>query len=182
MTVAEKVSTCSLIDVHPELIQHIPENDHLLFCSSGWKEVNLPFIQQNHNWWWEQQKTNSWTFYLSPQFVAMGSWHVLSFDRTIAHIMIFLQTPTCLQLHLLYHWDGDGMELLIQEEGKELQVVHTAETSARQQMNRVYVTHAPFITYLYNPEWFHREHRQSHIMLWTYGCMNHMSGLYIYMH
>ena len=34
-TVAEKSSSCSLIRVDPELIQHIPENDHLLFCSNS---------------------------------------------------------------------------------------------------------------------------------------------------
>ena len=130
-TVAENSSCRSLINVSPKLIQHIPENDHLLFCSNWSHEaVNLPFIQQNRNRWWEQQKTNSWTFYFSPQGVDSGGQYVYSYSRTIVHIMIFLQTPTRLRLHLhsLHHQYGDGVELLIQDsEGKKLQVVHTAE-------------------------------------------------------
>ena len=49
-TVATKSSCCSLINVSLSLIQDIPENDHLLFCSDeDHQEVNLPFIQRNHD-------------------------------------------------------------------------------------------------------------------------------------
>ena len=128
-TVAEKSSCRSLIRVDRDLIQHIPENDHLLFCSAKYLgEVNLPFIQRNRNRWWEQQKSNSWTFYLSPQGIDNGGRYVYNWHRTIAHIMIFLQTPTRLRLHLLHSRNGDA-RLLIQEKGKELRLVHAAEIS-----------------------------------------------------
>ena len=126
-TVAEKNSCHSLIDVHRDLIQGISENDHLLFCSAMFQgEVNLPIIQRNHSRWWEQQKTNSWTFYLFWQEVDSG-WYVFRWKGTIAHIMIFLQAPTRLRLHLLHSQYEDNVELLIQEEGKQLWVLHKAE-------------------------------------------------------
>ena len=74
----------------------------------------------------EQQKTNSWTFYLSPREVDSGRY-VFSWKGTIAHIMIFLQAPTCLWLHLLHSRYEDYVELSIQEEGKQLRVLHKAE-------------------------------------------------------
>ena len=128
--VAEKNSCRSLINVRSDWIQGIPENDHLLFCSNAdYCEVNLPFIQRNRNRWWEHQKTNSWTFYLSPRMIApgvSGGQYVSSRVGTIAHIMIFLQTPTHLRLLLLHSRYGD-VELSIQEDGEELWVAYAAE-------------------------------------------------------
>ena len=128
-----KHSCCSLINVGLSLIQDIPENDYLLFCSDeDHREVNLSFIQRNHDRWWEQQRSdlNLWTFYLSPQGIDYhyDSRYVYSWEGTIAHIMISLQTsPTqhldCtrlrLRLHLLHSRGGDAI-LLIQEKGKDL--------------------------------------------------------------
>ena len=128
-TVAGKSSCRSLINVRPELSQYIPENGHLLFCSNAGDEVNLPFIQRNRDRWWEQQKTNSWAFYFSPQGIdngINGSRSAFSSTGIIVHIMIFLQTPTHLRLHLLHSRYGDAT-LSIQEKGKEIRLIHTGE-------------------------------------------------------
>jgi hypothetical protein len=96
----QKKTTRSVINVPSRLVNSIPENDHLLYLSSsGGQEP--PFIKRNHDRWWDQQTSNSSTFYFSPQEVALSSY-VSSKSHTIAHIFIFLQTRTPLRLRLLH--------------------------------------------------------------------------------
>jgi hypothetical protein len=66
--VIKKSTTRSVINVDPDLVDSIPENDHLLYINSfGGKEP--AFIQRNRDRWWDQQTSNSSTFYFSPQVV-----------------------------------------------------------------------------------------------------------------
>lgn len=65
--VIEKSTTRSVINVDPDLVHFIPENEHLLYLSSS-SGKEPEFIQRNRDRWWDQQRSNSSTFYFSPQF------------------------------------------------------------------------------------------------------------------
>ncbi len=116
-----------MINMPSHLVDSIPENNHILFLSSkGGQEP--PFIKQNRNRWWDQQTSNSSTFYFSPQGVF--SRHVYSDSHTIAHIFIFLQTRSRLRLRLL-HRQENQVSVSIQE--KEVCFISTDEISEQLQ-------------------------------------------------
>ena len=117
-------TTRSVINMDPALIDSIPENDHLLYIGSeSGKEPG--FIQRNRDRWWDQQTTNSSMFYFSPQDVGP---YLISRNATIAHIFIFLKTPSRLRLRLLHVWYGD-VSVSIHENSHELLHMSTNETS-----------------------------------------------------
>ncbi|KDR69085.1 hypothetical protein GALMADRAFT_145807 [Galerina marginata CBS 339.88] len=120
-------TTRSVIDVDPDLVDSIPENDHLLYLSSN--GGNEPaFIQRNRDRWWDQQASNSSTFYFSPYGVdedGPGS-SVCSKDGTIAHIFIFPKTPSRVRLRLLHRRVG-AMSVSIQEDRTELRLISSNE-------------------------------------------------------
>ena len=91
--VVKKCTTRSVIDVHPSLVDSIPENNYLLYVGSS-SEKEPAFVQRNRDRWWDQQTSNSSTFYLSPENVALGGPYVLRAQGTIAHIFVFLITPS----------------------------------------------------------------------------------------
>jgi hypothetical protein len=124
----KKSTTRSVIKVDPALVDSIPENDHLLYIGSD-SGKEPAFIQRNRDRWWDRQSTNSSTFYFSPQdvigsFVSTGR----NGTRTIAHIFIFLKTPSRLLLHLL-HGGDKGVSVSIQENSHELRHIFTDENS-----------------------------------------------------
>jgi hypothetical protein len=124
--VVKKSTTRSVINMEPDLVDLIPENEHLLYISpSGGKEP--AFISRNRDRWWEQQTSNSSTFYLSPQDVKFGSGRfVISWEATIAHIFISLITPSRLRLRLL-HGRLCDISVSIQEDSNELRRIPTNE-------------------------------------------------------
>jgi len=64
--VIQKSTTHSVINVDPDLVDSISENDHLLYLSFYGRHLQEPsFIQQNRERWWHQQTSNSSTFYFS---------------------------------------------------------------------------------------------------------------------
>src|SRR6266446_3866679 len=89
--VIKKSTTRSVINMDPDLVDSIPENDHLLYISSDGGHQPA-FIQRNLDRWWGQQTSNSSTFYFSPQHVSHR--FVYSSQATIAHIFISLITPS----------------------------------------------------------------------------------------
>ena len=107
-------------------IAKIPENNHLLYLSNGFEEVMAPFIQTNRNRWWNEQSNNSATFYFCQSEVtdAYGS----RFWGKIAQIMIFIQNPTRIRLHLLHMRVGEP-SVSIQQDRKELYFIHPQEIS-----------------------------------------------------
>ena len=112
-----------MINVPSHLVDSIPENDHLLYLSSeGGQEP--PFIKRNRDRWWDQQTSNSSTFYFSPQRVF--SAYVYSHSHTIAHIFIFLQTRTRLRLRLL-HRQFNRVSVSIQEKDNEVRFISADE-------------------------------------------------------
>ena len=74
---------------------------------------------------WNEQIGNSSTFYFSPQ--ALGGRYVLSWRAIIAHIFVFLITPSRLRLHLLHSRRRTKISVSIQENGKELRHIPTNE-------------------------------------------------------
>ena len=122
--VIKKSTTRSVIRVDLSLLDSIPENDHLLYIgtSSG---IELAFIQRNRERWWNEQMGNSSTFYFSPQ--ALGGRYVLSWRGIIAHIFVFLITPSRLRLHLLHSRRRTNTSVSIQENGKEIRRIPTNE-------------------------------------------------------
>ncbi len=125
--VIQKKTTRSVINVPSHLVDSIPENNHLLYLSSeGGQEP--PFIQRNRDRWWDQQISNSSTFYFSPQRVF--STYIYSHSHTIAHIFIFLQTRTCLRLRLL-HRRSNQVSVSIQNKDNEVRFISTDEISER---------------------------------------------------
>jgi len=118
-----------VINVDPDLVDSIPENDHLLYLSSYGKHRHEPlFIQRNRERWWDQQTGNSSTFYFSPQ--GLINPFVFSRSQTIAHIFISLQTRTRLRLHLL-HRQKHQASVSIQEKGRVLRLISTNELPDR---------------------------------------------------
>ena len=127
--VIQKKTTRSMINVPSHLVDSIPENNHLLYLSSeGGQEP--PFIQWNRDRWWDQQTTNSSTFYFSPQGVF--STYVYSHSHTIAHIFIFLQTRTRLRLRLLHR--ANRVSVSIQEKDNQLRLISADEISEQLQL------------------------------------------------
>ncbi len=123
--VIQKKTTRSVIYVPSHLVDSIPENNHLLYLSSkGGQEP--PFVQWNRDRWWDQQTSNSSTFYFSSQMVSSN--YVYSHSHTIAHIFIFLQTRTCLRLHLL-HRRENRVSVSIQEKDNEVRFISADEIS-----------------------------------------------------
>src|SRR5262249_25106726 len=101
--------------------------DHLLYIaddSDDRSEVPLPFIQRNRDRWWEQQKTNSATFYFTPY----GTYSQCVWGRggTFAFIMIFLQTHSRLRLPLL-HCRYLQTSVSIMEHGTKLRLIESKE-------------------------------------------------------
>ena len=123
--VIQKKTTRSVINVPPRLVDSILENNHLLYLSSeGGQEP--PFIQRNRDRWWDQQISNSSTFYFSPQWISLG--YVYSQSHTIAHIFIFLKTRTRLRLRLL-HCGDNRVSVSIQEKDNQLRFISADEIS-----------------------------------------------------
>jgi hypothetical protein len=122
-----KSTTHSLVNVDPALVESIPENDHLLYIGSNSGEEPA-FVQRNRDRWWCQQTGNSSMFYFSPQFVVWSS--CCATNATIAHIFIFITTPSRLRLGLVHHKSGyadPDLSVLIQENNKELSRIPTDE-------------------------------------------------------
>ncbi len=123
--VIQKKTTRSVINLPSRLVNSIPENNHLLYLSSnGGQEP--PFIQRNRDRWWDQQTSNSSTFYFSPQWVISSC--VYSQSYTIAHIFIFLLTRTRLRLCLL-HCQTIQVSVSIQEKDNQLRLISADEIS-----------------------------------------------------
>ena len=125
--VIQNSATRSVINVGPDLVNSIPENDHLLYLSSygdHWQEP--PFIQRNRERWWKQQTNNSSTFYFSPQYVRALGHCVASGSGTIAHIFIFLRSRTRLRLRLL-HYCYESTSVSIREKSNMLQDLITTD-------------------------------------------------------
>jgi hypothetical protein len=121
--VIKKSTTRSVINVDPDLVDSIPENDHLLYIGSDGGHQPA-FIQRNLDRWWGQQTSNSSTFYFSPQW--LFSEYVFSFQATIAHIFISLITPSRLRLRLL-HRRFNETTVSIQEDSNELHHISADE-------------------------------------------------------
>jgi hypothetical protein len=133
----ERSTTCSVVNVDPALVDSIPENDHLLYIGSeSGKEP--AFIQRNRDRWWDQQTTNSSMFYFSPQGPQDAFGRFVSSRNgttTIAHICIFLKTPSRLQLRLLHSGSqGDDISVSIQENSHELHHIFTGEIPEKLQL------------------------------------------------
>lgn len=123
--VLQKSSTCSVVHVGKNLLPLIPANNQLLYIHSVMDtETHVsPTVEQNQEAWWNQQTTNSWKFYFSPDNVDTGGRYVFSRKGTIAHIMIFINTPVYIQLHLLHCQPSFAFavtSISIQEAGTEL--------------------------------------------------------------
>jgi hypothetical protein len=113
--IIKKSTTRSVIGVHPDLLDSIPENDHLLYISSsGGKEPS--FIQRNRDRWWDQHTSNASSFYFSPQRIYED--RMVTSRATIAHIFVFLETPSNIRLSLL-HWRWGDTSVSIQENDSE---------------------------------------------------------------
>ena len=125
--VIQKKTTRSVINVPSDLVNSIPETDHLLYLSSepfGEKEPS--FIQKNREQWWDHQKSNSSMFYFSPQGVVTE--HVTGLGLAIAHIFIYLQTRSHIRMRLLHlRCDSVSVFVSIQERGNELRLISTNE-------------------------------------------------------
>ncbi|KDR65859.1 hypothetical protein GALMADRAFT_1217114 [Galerina marginata CBS 339.88] len=124
--VIQKSTTRSVINVDPVVLDSIPENDHLLYLdSAGGNEPG--FVQRNRDRWWsDQQTSNSSTFYLSPENIAIDRNSVTRYGGTIAHIFIFLETPSRIRLRLL-HSGFQNTSVSIQENKTELHLVGSNE-------------------------------------------------------
>lgn len=110
----------SLIKVRPNLIASIPDNVHLLYVNG-----RVPsFIRRNRDRWWDEQTSNSSTFYLSPQYI--GRQYVYSRNSTIAHIMVFVKTATYLRLRLLHRRGGQAFITI--RDIKQAKVLHLIPT------------------------------------------------------
>jgi hypothetical protein len=124
----DRSTTRSVMNVDPALVDSIPENDHLLYIGSD-SGKEPAFIQRNRDQWWDQQMTNSSMFYFSPQGPQDAPGLFVSSRNgttTIAHIFIFLKTPSRLQLRLLHcRSEGDDISVSIQENSHELRHIST---------------------------------------------------------
>jgi len=132
-----KSTTHSVVNVHPALVESIPENDHLLYIGSDSGEEPA-FIQRNRDRWWCQQTGNSSMFYFSPQYVILSE--CAASNATIAHIFIFITTPSRLRLGLVHHQSGyavPDISILIQESGKELSRISTDEIPKELQLKEL---------------------------------------------
>jgi hypothetical protein len=90
--------------------------------------VQCEVVERNRARWFEQQKSNSWTFYFSPKNI-VPSGQCWGNEGTIAHIMLFINTKTHVRLHLLHSRIGD-QSLAIQERGMDsepLFVIHECD-------------------------------------------------------
>ena len=125
--VIQKSTTRSVISVPPDLVNSIPKNDHLLYLGSYGEHWQEPlFIQQNRERWWEQQTSNSSTFYFSPELVFHNDLVVASGSGTIAHIFIFLQSRIRLQLRLLHQgYHPFQVSVSLQDKNNKLHLIST---------------------------------------------------------
>jgi len=124
-----KSTTCSVVNVDPALVDSIPQNDHLLYIGSD-SGKEPAFVQQNRVQWWGKQTRNSYMFYFSPEFVFLSK--CAASNATIAHIFIFITTPSRLQLGLVHERsEFKDTYVSIQENSKELGRIYTNEIPAK---------------------------------------------------
>jgi len=131
--VIQKKTTRSVINVPSRMVNSISENDHLLYLSSkGGQEP--PFIKQNRDRWWDEQTSNSSMFYFSPEGVHPSYVYTgIGMSGTIAHIFLFLETRTHLQLCLLHGRYGQ-VSVSIQEKNEELHFISIDEIPTQLQL------------------------------------------------
>jgi len=124
-----KSTTCSVVNVDPALVDSIPQNDHLLYIGSD-SGKEPAFVQQNRVQWWGKQTRNSYMFYFSPEFVFLSK--CAASNATIAHIFIFITTPSRLRLGLVHERsEFKDTYVSIQENSKELGRISTNEIPAK---------------------------------------------------
>ena len=118
--ICKKTSTQSVIGIGDEIpFPSFDDYPHLCYVSRQDSFCILDFTN-----WWEQQKANAWTSFFSPQGIVYDS--IYCSTGTIAHIKIFIQTPTHVRLQLL-HFRADQLSISIQEGDQQRKLLSSDE-------------------------------------------------------
>jgi hypothetical protein len=101
--VIQKSTTRSVlnVDLPPSEIDNILENNHHLFYLRFTNGQVCEVVEQNRARWFEQQKSDAWTFYFSPESIS-SSGYCSIYEGKIAHITLFINARTRVRLHLLH--------------------------------------------------------------------------------
>ncbi|KAH9477064.1 hypothetical protein JR316_0010980 [Psilocybe cubensis] len=114
----------SVTGVPLELVDSIPENEHLLYISGpdGCKIEQPAFIQRNRDRWWDLQTGNSFMFFHTPEGPWQASLRDFTISETLAQIFVYITTASSIKIRLLHCGEllANASEVYVRHNGEKL--------------------------------------------------------------